>query len=224
MKFVFSFLIFLITFTVFAQDEDYTHSLKTTRSGFGNQSGFNMGPEFVNARTRTDGSAYYFDAWDLEATIYLKEQGRYKIDKANINLMDNKFEALYDETKVYTFDTKNILQIIIKDKVFRTLTLDGKPTLLELFFNEDITVYKYYTIKYSKSSPNPMVNRRTNKYIRNERYYVEENGRLEKVKLNKRGFAKQFATKELNRDDIETNDISLNDEAELQQLLNYIGS
>ncbi len=221
------FLLFVTLQSVAQDDEDYTDSFKTTRGGFGNQSGFNMGPEFINAKIRTDGSAYYFEDWDAEAMIYLKEQGRYKIEAANINLLDNAFEALYDENKVYTFDTKNILQIIIKDKIFRTISFEGEPTLLELFFNEKVTVYKHYSINYSKSSPNPMVNRKTNKFIRNERYYIEENGRLNKIKLTKRGFAKQFATKDRDRDAIETyievNNISLNDENEFRQLLNYVG-
>lgn len=211
-----------------AQEESKSSddSFQTTRVGFGEMSGFNMGPGFINPRTRTEGSAYYFDNWDTEALIYLKEQGRYKVEKVNINLLDHKVEALYDENNVVTLETENLLQVRINNKVFRPLTLDKKLKLLELVFNKKVSVYKYSSVSFTKSDPNPMINRKTNKYFRNEKYYLYEGGQLTRIKLTTKSFAKRFASGDLSEtsiiDYIKTNNLSLKKESDLLQVLNFV--
>jgi len=225
-------LIFLITVFLtlpsYAQEDPNAKSFQTNRSGFGEYSGFNMGPGFVNPRTRTEGSAYYFDNWDTEAVIYLKEQGRYKIEKVNINLFDNTLEALYDENNVVSFEMEKLLRVVINGKVFRTFTMGKELKLLELFFNEKVSIYKYYSVSYSKSSPNPMINRKTNKYIRNEKYYLYQDGQLKKIKLTMKSFAKLFASGDLSVASIvnyiNMNNLSLKKRKDLIQVLNFVNN
>ncbi|MDC7998312.1 hypothetical protein [Gilvibacter sediminis] len=228
MKYKLSFSLFLlVSLTVFAQeDEQDSNPLQTTRQSFGDYRGLNMTVGFVNPKTRTEGSAYYYENWDSEAIIYLKEQGRYKVENANINLYDNTLETLYNDNNVFTFNTDELLQFAIDGKIFRPLVQDGELKLFELFFNKGITVYKHYSISYTKSSPNPMINRRTNKYMRSERFYVDINGSLEKLKLTNRAFSKLFATDALSADDIkafiESKDLSLKEENQLKEILEFI--
>ena len=140
-------LILLLSLTVFAQeDEQDSNPLQTTRQSFGDYRGLNMTVGFVNPKTRTEGSAYYYDDWNSEAIIYLKEQGRYKVENVNINLFDNTLETLYNDNNVFTFDTNSLLQIVIEGKIFRPLLEDGELKLFELFYNNGITVYKHYYI------------------------------------------------------------------------------
>ncbi len=220
--------VFLIlpSFAQETEPKSSDNSFQTTRAGFGEMSGFNMGPGFINPRVRTEGSAYYFDNWDTQAVVYLKEQGRYKVEQVNINLMDNKLEALYDENNVVVLETEKVLQVIVNDKIFRALTVDKKPQLLELFYNEKVSVYKHYSIRYRKSDPNPMINRKTNKYTRSETYYLHRDGQLIKIKLTNKSFAKLFATgdhsEEAIVDFIKENDLSLKKDGDLRQVLNFI--
>jgi len=136
-----------------------------TRQGFGTHVGFDTGIGFVNPRIDTDGSAYYFDDWNTEGVVYTKENGSFKIRKVNINLYDNKFEAIYDENSVFTFDSENIIKIEINNKVFRIFKIDEELKIFELVFNDTFSVYKYYSVLYSEASVNPMLNRKNNKYI-----------------------------------------------------------
>lgn len=218
-------LVFILP--VMAQDDD-PNPIISTRQGFGDQKGMMMNMGFVNPKARTEGSAYYYDNWDSVAMVYLKEQGRYKIENANVNLFDNTLETLYDQGNVFTFDTANLLQIIIDKKIFRPLPIENELKLLELFYNEGVAIYKYYYISYSKSSPNPMVNRRTNKYIRNERFYLYKEGELIKLKLTKNAFSKLFKTSNLSEDAIKDyisdNNLSLKKEDELIQVLNFLNN
>ena len=73
MKKVFTLLLAsLLAFSMTAQEtKSSDDSFQTTRAGFGEASGFNMGPGFVNPRVRTEGSAYYFDTWDTEAGSFV---------------------------------------------------------------------------------------------------------------------------------------------------------
>ena len=162
----------LCIFSSFAQekDNDINPNLNVTRQGFGEQAFLNMGVGFVNAKAKTEGSAYYFDNWNTEGLIYTKDNKRYKIKKVNINLYDNTLEAIYDEGYVFTFNTNNLVKIVINKKVFRVLTLDNELNIFELFFNNRLSIYRYNSVSYYKNSRNPMVNRKDNEYINKEKY------------------------------------------------------
>lgn len=225
MRLFLTFMLFLFILPLSAQDKD-ENPLQTTRQGFGDYRGLNMTVGFVNPKSRTEGSAYYFENWNSTATVYLKEQGRYKIERANINLFDNTLEALYDENSVFTFDTDKLVQIVIDRKIFRPITLDGELRLLELLFNKGVSVYKYRSMSYRQSSPNPMVNRRTNKYITTEKYYLYKDGQLTKMKLTKKAFAKMFQTEAHSEDDIidylNASELSLKKEEDLVKALAFV--
>ncbi|MEP2935447.1 MAG: hypothetical protein ABJM06_07005 [Gilvibacter sp.] len=218
---------FLFIFPTLAQEpEADTNPINTTRQGFGDMRGIMTAVGFVNPKARTEGSAYYYEDWDSEAMIYLKEQGRYKVSQVNINLYDNTLDALYDDDNVFTFDTKELLQIVIDKTIFRPFELDKKLRILELFYNNKTPIYKHYYISYSKSSANPMINRRTNKYIKNVSYYVFRDGELIKMKLSRKAIAKLFTSDTLSEDAIESyirdNHLSLKKEADLIQVLNFV--
>jgi hypothetical protein len=220
---------FIFILPSLAQDDTPdSNPINTTRQGFGDMRGIMTAVGFVNPKARTQGSAYYFEDWDSEAMIYLKEQGRYKIAQVNINLYDNTLDALFEENKIFTFDTENLTQIVIDKKIFRIFELDKKLRILELFYNNQASIYKHYYVSYSKSSTNPMINRRTNKYIKNESYYLYRDGQLTKIKLSRKAFAKLFTSDSLSEDAIESyireNHLSLKKEDDLIQVLNFVNN
>ncbi len=214
--------------TLAQEDNGDSNPIQATRQGFGEYQGLNMNVGFVNPKARIEGSAYYFDNWDSEALIYLKEQGRYKIEKVNINLYDNTLDALYDDDNVFTFDTENLLQIVINKTIFRPLIYEKELKLFELFYNDGLTIYKNYLIGYSNSSPNPMVNRRTNKYTKNERFFLYRDNQLIKIKLTKKAFAKLFKTDALSQEAIVSyisdNNLSLKKDDDLIQVLHFVSN
>ncbi len=203
-----------------------SNSRNITRQGFGKQIPFEMGVGFVNRKANTEGSAYYFDDWNNEGIVYTKDKGKYKIKKVNINLYSNKFEAIYDSTFVYTFDSKNLIKIVIDNKVFRIIKIKEEPKIFELFFNDKISIYKYYNINYSRSSRNPMVNRKTNKYIKKTKYFLFSKNKLTKIKLSKKSFSKFFKSDKVSQkstlDFINENKLSLNKESDLIKALNFV--
>lgn len=196
------------------------------RQGFGTHQSFDLGLGFVNPDFKTDGSAYYFEDWDTEGVIYTKNNGSFKIKNVNINLFKNTLDALYDENSVYTFDSDNLLKIDINDKVFRIFTIDGEQKIFELFFNETFSVYREFSVLYSEASINPMHVRSANKYIKKEKYYLYNEGELVKIKTSKKAFSKLLQSDKLSQKSIfeyiSENRLSLNDETEFLQVLNFI--
>lgn len=227
-KVIFLVLIFVCTLQSYSQnfDNDKNSSVKVTRQGFGRFAGLDMGLGFVNSKGLTEGTPYYFEDWDTEGIIYTKKDGRFKIEKVNINLYDNTLEAIYDENKVFTFDSNNLVRIVIDKKVFRVFEIDGKVKIYELLFKDDFSIYKYHSISYAKKEVNPMLNRNTNKYIRKNKYYIYKDKKLSKLKLSKKTFAKQFKTDTLNEegilDFIKQNKISLKDENDFIKALKFV--
>ena len=222
------FLQILCIFSSFAQekDNDINPNLNVTRQGFGEQAFLNMGVGFVNAKAKTEGSAYYFDNWNTEGLIYTKDNKRYKIKKVNINLYDNTLEAIYDEGYVFTFNTNNLVKIVINKKVFRVLTLDNELNIFELFFNNRLSIYRYNSVSYYKNSRNPMVNRKDNEYINKEKYYLYDAGSLTKIKLSNKYFSKLFQSETISQEFImefiKKNKLSLKKEADLIKVLNFV--
>lgn len=196
------------------------------RQGFGTHNSFDLGLGFVNPNFKTDGSAYYFEDWDTEGVIFTKQNGSFKIKNININLYNDTLDALYDENSVYTFDSDNLMKIEINDKVFRIFNIDEELKIFELFFNKTLSVYREFDVLYSEASINPMHARSANKYIKKEKYYVYEEGKLIKMKTSKKAFAKLLQSDELNQktivEYISKNRLSLNDETDLLQVLNFV--
>lgn len=208
------------------EDVDEENSINITRQGFGKQIPFDMGVGFINRKPNTEGSPYYFDDWDNEGIVYTKNKGKYKIKKVNINLYNNKFEAIYDSTFVYTFDSKDLIKIAINTKDFRVIKINKEPKIFELFFNDNISIYKYYNINYIRSSKNPMVNRKVNKYIKKAKYFLYSKNKLTKIKLSKKSFSRFFRSDNVSKQSIlkfiNENKISLRKENDLIKVLNFV--
>lgn len=217
----------LFIFPLLAQERvSESNSNNVTRQGFGRHEAFDMAVGFVNPKPKTEGSAYYFDNWNTEGLIYIKDKGRFGIKKVNINLYTNKLEAIYDDDSVFTFDSENLIKIVINNKVFRAIRVNKELKIFEVFFNNKVSVYRNYRVIYSEASKNPMVNRKNNKYFKRAQYYIYGDSKLTKVKLSKKSFSKLFKTDKVSQQSIskyiDDYKLSLNKETDLLKVLNYI--
>ncbi|MEP0266298.1 hypothetical protein [Dokdonia sp.] len=221
-------LLFIISIlpTLAQETTSNTNPKNNTRQGFGTHSSFDAGLGFVNPKFKTDGSAYFFEDWNTEGVIYTKKNGSFKIKKVNINLYDNKLEAIYDENSVFTFDSNNLMKIVINKKAFRIFEIDGELKIFEQIFRNGFSVYKHYSVLYSEASVNPMLNRSTNKYIKKELYYLYRENKLTKMKLSKKSFSRLFESDKVNSKSIveyiEKSKLSLKKENDLIKILNFI--
>lgn len=217
----------IVMLPILAQNASSTSNLNVTRQGFGWHSGIDMSMGFVNARPLTEGTSHYFDNWDTEGTIFIKDKGRVKIKKVNINLYDNKLEAIYDENSVFTFDSQNLIRIVINDKVFRTFEFKGETKIFEQIFNNKLSIYRYYNVRYTEASTNPMINRKVNKFTKRAIYYLynKDNGELTTMKMTKKAISKQIQSDNVSEksilDFIKQNKLSLSNEIDLIKVFEF---
>jgi len=212
----------------FAQvQDDANTNIKITRQGFGQYRGIVMPVDFENASLRTEGSGYYFDNWNNQGIVFIKDKGKVKIKNVNINLYDNKLEALFDDKKnVFTFDSENVVKIVIDDKVFRTFEMDKELRILELFYQDNISIYKDYNVSYSEASPNPMLSRKSNKYIKREKYYLYDDGQLSLLKMTRKSLSKLLESDDMSHESIlefiKANNLSLKEEDDLIRVFDFV--
>ena len=105
-------------------------------------------------------------------------------------------------------------------------TIGKERKILELFFNDKHIVYKHNIVSFYKSSTNPMVSRKNNKYIKRSKYYLYKKGKLTKIKQSENKFSKLFKTNNLNQNSIikfiKENKLSLKKETDLTKILSFI--
>ena len=71
-----------------------------------------------------------------------------------------------------------------------------------------------------------MVNRSANKYIKKEKYYIYDKGRLTKIKLSNKFFSKFFKSEIISQESIlkfiKKNKLSLKKDTDLIKVLNFV--
>ena len=198
-------LLIICTTPLIAQDQklaDLNSSIETSIQGNAYAIDMDLAVSSINGEIGTKNSAYYFDDWDTKGEIFVKDKGKVRIDGVNLNLFDNTLQAVYEENKVFTFDSDRLMKIVINDKVFRIFEIDNKLRIMELFYESKQAVYKYFDVKYVPGSLNTMLNRSANKFIKNEKYFILQDGELLRIKMTKKAIAAQLETETIGQEAI----------------------
>lgn len=225
-KILFFVLAILMTLPILSQETTTdTNPRNVLRQGFGTHGAYDLGLAFSNPDFITEGSPYFFENWDTKGIIYTKSDGIFKLEKVNINVYSNTLVALYEDSSVFTFDSQNLVKIVINDKVFRVFEIEDEYKFYESIYSDGHAVYSLHSALFSEGSVNPLHNRKTNKYIRKQQYYLYQNNELIKFKVSKKALAKQLATDEVSAQSIvkyiEEAKLSLKNEADVIKVLNF---
>ena len=101
----------------------------------------------------------------------------------------------------------------------------GFSIIFELFFNGNAQVYRYFKVLYQQGQANPMLSRQQNKYIKNEKYYLYQDGKLTEMKMTKKALSEMLQTETVSEKDIaafiKDNRLSLKKEDDLFQIFEF---
>ena len=90
---------------------------------------------------------------------------------------------------------------------------------------QEFQLLKGYNVKYVEGSANPMLNRKNDRYIRQESYYLRQNGKIKKFKLKKKRLLKLFDGDEAKVAGIleyaDNNNLSFSKENDIRKILEY---
>jgi len=153
------------------------------------QSSFSGSTYFVNPSREIEGSVYLFDTWENHGVIYLDDKQRFILNNININIEHNSFDSRISQDSIFTFNTNNIVKFIINNKTYKNLYSEEKKRIYEIVYKskDSFVILKGFKIKLVEGSPNPMVNRRNNKYSRSENYFLKQGeDTIKPFKLNRK--------------------------------------
>ena len=142
---------------------------------------------FYNPKVAVEGSEYLFDEWDNGARIYTKDNNKFSLKNINLNIKRNSFVSKLGKDSIFTYNMNNIDKIIINEKIYKSVfSEDGKRIYQVIYEDTDFSILRGFSIQTVPSSPNPMVNRRSDRLVRKQILFLKKDDAVKKFKLTKR--------------------------------------
>tara|TARA_B110000238_G_C15950225_1_gene362884 strand:- start:313 stop:696 length:384 start_codon:yes stop_codon:yes gene_type:complete len=92
---------------------------------------------------------------------------------------------------------EKVNKIIIDGKSFKRIDSEVGGRIFELVYeSKDVSILKFHSVKLVESSANPMVNRKTDKFVKKENFFAYRDGKVFDFKYRKKDILKLLASNE----------------------------
>tara|TARA_R110000751_G_scaffold166690_2_gene272525 strand:+ start:231 stop:926 length:696 start_codon:yes stop_codon:yes gene_type:complete len=162
----------------------------------GRNSTYGKSIRFTNPVKTVDGSIYLFSNWNNRSVVTSKAGETFSLSNVNFNLQRNRFVSKISRDSIFVLSMNEINSIKINNKTFKRVVTDelGGRVFEVVFEYLDVSILKFYSIKFVGGSVNPMLGRSTDKLIHKKELYLLLGDEIHKFKLNKKSILKNFAT------------------------------
>jgi hypothetical protein len=187
--------LFLLTISFFFQkaysqeNEGFSRNIDKNLASISSSTSSSLGSAgyFYNPIIPVDGSEYLFDAWENTAFIYTKDKSTFSLKNINLNIKRNSFVSKLGKDSIFTYNMNNIDKIIINRKIYKNIfSEDGKRVYQVIYEDTDFSILKGFSIQAVLGSPNPMVNRKSDRLVRKEVLYLKKDNVIKRFRLGKR--------------------------------------
>ncbi len=222
--------VFLLTVMSFAQDQERLvnnpDQLLSVSNGVRNSYG---SIQSIPPVARVEGSPYLFDDWIHSARVYATNGQLYMLDNINLNLNTQAFVTKIGQDSLFTFQFNQIDYFEVLGRKYESkFTKTGRQIYEILADNGSERLLKAYSVKLVPSSPDPMKNRPTDKYIRRENFYYERDDKITLMPLRKSKVLKSFNLEKAKEKElveyVKRNDLSYGDEKDVIKMMDYANS
>lgn len=179
---------------------------------------------FLNPAKKAQGSVHLFKDWDNFAVIHSIDQQKFSLKNINLNIERNTFESKIPGDSIFTFNFNNIEKIVINNRVFKNYFYDGSSRIFEVIYDSgQIALLKGYKIQLVKGSPNPMLNRSTDKNVQKEFYFTMQNSSIKPFRLKKSSILDLMSSSQSKAAEkyAKDNRLSYKDDADINQILTF---
>jgi len=176
--------------------------------------------------SKVEGSLFLFDTWKNDGIIQIGKR-KFKLSNINFHIEKDAFMSKIQGDSMLVFESSYLDKIMVNNRSFKYIynASESKSKIYEVIYEtKDVTILKGYYLSVKLSSPNPMLNRPTDKIRKNSNYFLLENGNLTKFKLQKKnilGLVKKEDVEKLETY-VKKYRLSYKDEDDINKMLSYI--
>ncbi|MCK5401569.1 MAG: hypothetical protein KAJ28_08030, partial [Flavobacteriaceae bacterium] len=187
---------------------------------------FGSAVTFYNPKRQTDGTFYLFDKWNNYTIIQTEDNQKFVLRNINLNLERHTFESKVEGDSIFTFNFNNIDRFIVNGRTYKNFYWNDDNKVYEIIFESNkFQILKGFKVELIEGSANPMVNRKNDKYIRREYYFLRKDDKIESFKFKKKRILKLLSNNDAETNKIETyakqNNLSFKKESDVQRILDY---
>jgi len=162
-----------------------------------NRAAFGSPSLIKNPKKPIDGTVYIYDEWDNNGTVS-SEETKVRLSNLNFNAQRNAFQSKINRDSLFTFNFRNLKEVVIKDKTFKNVysPIHQKSRVFEVLIeNKDFSIYKDYRIEIKDGNPDPQRGSPNDKYLLRYDYYVSQGENFDKFQLKKSKLLKLMGDK-----------------------------
>ncbi len=181
---------------------------------------------FINPARDIDGSVHLFDNWKNTAVIHTKDDRQFLLKNINLNVERHTFESKITQDSLFTFNFNNIDKFVVNNKVYRNYYWNDDNKVYQVIYDGDkYQVLKGFKLEIIEGSANPMLNRKNDKFVKKEAYFIRRDGKIKPFRLSKGKIMKLFRDNEEKTNEllnfVKENNLSFKREFDVQRLLEY---
>ncbi|WP_299683418.1 hypothetical protein [uncultured Dokdonia sp.] len=181
-----------------SQGENSSNNVLTGLTNLGaKKATFGSSSIIKNVKNPIDGTVYLYDDWANYATVS-SEDTKVRLNNLNFNAQRNAFQSKIGLDSMFTFNFRNIKDIVVKNKTFKSVysSVHQRNRVFEVITeSKDFSIYKDYRIEIKAGNPDPQRGSPNDKYLLRHDYYINKDGTFEKFQLKKSKLLKVMGDK-----------------------------
>lgn len=184
---------------------------------------------FVNPAREVEGSIYLFEKWENRGVLVTIDKQRFGMKNINIDLKNQAFQSRFTKDSIFNYNFNNIDRFIINNKVYKNFYYNEDNRIYEIIHETpEFAILKGFKVNLVEGSANPMLNRKTDKYVQKYNYYVKTDTEIRKFNLNRKQIIKLIDPDKAVLDKImkyaKDNNLSFKNDLQLKRILDYSNS
>jgi len=181
---------------------------------------------FKNPKRDIKGSIHLFENWENIGVLKTTKGQSFRVKNINVNLKNQTFESKFHRDSIFTFSFSELDRFVINNRSYKNYYYDEDNRIYEIIYESDaFSVLKGFRLELVEGSANPMLNRKDDKYLQKDNYYLFADDAINTFKLKKKRILRLITDNQSKQEKIQKyvkdNKLSYKDEYHLTKIFDY---